>query len=97
MTLPIIVGPAAADESDEAAAWYEQQAKLGKSFVEQLDSAFQRIAKSPELHPTIYRDVRRARVQRFPYSVFYRVLTDRVEVIAVLHSKRNPDIWRSRA
>lgn len=39
----------------------------------------------------------RVRVQRFPYSVFYRIPGDGVEVIAVFHDKRNPKTWKSRA
>ena len=40
-------------------------------------------ALSPILPRTFYQDVRRALPKRFPYSVYYRVHADRVEVVAV--------------
>ncbi len=97
MNLPVILSPAADREFDEASAWYERQAGLGVRFVEHVQEALDRIGRSPELHAPIYRDVRRVRVPRFPYGVFYRILEARIEVIAVFHDKRNPQIWRSRA
>ena len=40
--------------------------------------------------------VRRAMVERFPFSVFYRIATDQIEVIAVLHQSRDPREWHRR-
>jgi len=34
--------------------------------------------------------------RRFPYGIYYRVYADRVEVIAVQHSRRDPADWQSR-
>ena len=97
MNLPVILSPAADREFDEAAAWYERQAGLGERFVERVQEALDRIGQAPALHAAIYQDIRRVRVQRFPYGVFYHILGDRIEVIAVFHDKRNPKIWQSRA
>ena len=58
---------------------------------------FGRIAITPSAHRTVYRDVRRALTRRFPYGVYYRVHADRIEVIAVYHSSRDPSGWQSRA
>jgi plasmid stabilization system protein ParE len=49
------------------------------------------------MHALVYRDVRKALVRRFPYAIFYRVRNARVVVLAVFHSKRDPNIWKSRA
>jgi hypothetical protein len=35
-------------------------------------------------------------VKRFPYGVFYRVCNARVEVVGVLHGRREPTIWQRR-
>jgi plasmid stabilization system protein ParE len=40
--------------------------------------------------------VRRAKVTRFPYLVFYRALPERVEVLAVLQGSRNPNGYQRR-
>jgi plasmid stabilization system protein ParE len=52
---------------------------------------------NPELPATIYRDVRRALVRRFPYAIYYRVEPERIAVIAIHHGKRDPRHWQSRA
>jgi plasmid stabilization system protein ParE len=96
VNLPVLLGQVADREFEEAAFWYEQQAALGASFVERVQDTLDQIARSPELHPVIHQGIRRARVQRFPYSVFYRILDDRIEVIAVFHDKRDPLIWQGR-
>ena len=96
MNRPIILIPEADREFDEATAWYERQAGLGERFVAWVQEALDRIGQAPELYAAIDQDIRRIRVQRFPYSVFYRILDDRIEVIAVFHDRRNPKIWRSR-
>ena len=98
MTLPVVMRVQARAEFDEAFDWYEQQRTgLGVEFMEQVQAVFDQISAMPELHPAVYRDVRKALVRNFPYSVFYRVGTGRVIVLAVFHNKRNPVVWRSRA
>jgi toxin ParE1/3/4 len=48
------------------------------------------------VHVLVYRDVRRALVGRSPFAVFYVVQPDTVIVVAVLHTARNPRLWRNR-
>jgi len=93
----VILSPEADRDFEAAAMWYEREAGLGESFVGRVQVALDRIGQMPELYAEIYRDIRRVRVQRFPYNVYYRILGDRIEVIAVFHSKRDPKTWKSRA
>ena len=51
----------------------------------------------PELYAVTFRGVRPAKLRRFPYVMYYRMLADRIEVLAVLHGSRNPRVWQSRA
>jgi plasmid stabilization system protein ParE len=97
MSLPLVFHPDVQPEVDAAYQWYEQQRPgLGTDFLVQLDSVLARLQVLPEAHQVVYQDVRRALVRRFPYGVFYRVQTDRVEVIAVQHTSRDPGRWQSR-
>jgi len=50
----------------------------------------------PELHPVVYRGVRRAITRRFPYSIYYRMERNEVVVLGVLHMRRDPKEWQSR-
>lgn len=51
----------------------------------------------PEVYVVVLNEVRRAKLRWFPYLVYYRVLSDRVEVIGVLHGSRDPGVWQGRA
>lgn len=59
---------------------------------EVLDS----IDRMPELHRVVHQGVRRAQTRRFPFNVYYCVEADRVIVAGVLHSRRDPRVWKSR-
>jgi plasmid stabilization system protein ParE len=94
----LVFHPDVQGEVDEAYRWYEQQRTgLGDDFLAAIEEVFDRLRVTPQAHQVIYRDVRRALPHRFPYGVYYRIHTDRVEVIAVQHSRRDPGGWQSRA
>lgn len=97
MNLPLVFHPDVQGEIDDSYRWYEQKrAGLGQDFLASLDEVFNRLQQTPEAHQVIYKDVRRALPRRFPYGIYYRVHADRVEVIAVQHSRRDPADWQSR-
>ena len=98
MSLPVVLRHKARAEFDAAIDWYErQQLGLGFEFAKRVQAVFDRISATPEMHAKVYREVRKALVRQFPYSVYYRPRVDRVVVLAVFHNKRNPNIWKSRA
>ncbi len=86
------------DELNEAYTWYEesQQPQLGDEFLDCVDDVINRICLMPESYAIVYRDIRRAVVNRFPYAVYYRLVSSRVIVIAVFHGRRDPQAWQSR-
>lgn len=82
---------------EEAVLWYENQRPgLGIGFLETVDYLIDRILGSPYQFPQIQRGVRRALIQRFPFSIYFVVIEERIEIIAVLHQHRHPDFWRER-
>ena len=70
---------------------------LALILIARIRDVFTRIAANPRLHGTVYHDVRKAVVGRFPYVVLYREDAGEVVVIAVFHTSREPSIWQSRA
>ncbi len=97
MSRPIVFDPAVHDEVQAAFEWYEQQRPgLGHAFLAAVEAVYGRISTMPTAYQVAYKDVRRAATRRFPYSVFYRVYADRLEVVAVYHSSRDPAGWQSR-
>jgi plasmid stabilization system protein ParE len=98
VSLPLILRPEAEQVPAEARDWYERQRDaLGGEFLTAVEQVFTRIGEFPESYAAEYWGVRRAGLRRFPYVVYYRVTTGRLEVLAVLHGSRHPRIWRSRA
>ena len=35
-------------------------------------------------------------MNRFPYSIYYRLSSDEIGILAVTHQSRRPDYWRCR-
>jgi plasmid stabilization system protein ParE len=87
----------ARDELEDAYNWYEdQEAKLGEDFLDRVDHTLDRIEQRPESYMVVFQDFRRATIGRFPYVIYYRIVSSRVIVIAVVHGKRDPKTWQSR-
>ena len=92
--------PLADEDVAEAYADYEAaRPGLGEEFLAEVGRVVDLIGAYPEGCPQVHRDLRRALVHRFPYSLYYRPLTEAalVEVRAVVHQRRHPRSWRRRA
>lgn len=93
-----IVRPLAEADLEDAARWYDaERAGLSARFLSDVDRTFSRIAERPLQFPLVAGDVRRALLQTFPYAVYFRPSDDAIVVVAVLHLRRNPKVWRGRA
>ncbi len=87
----------AEQDIDQAFGWYWVNAShVANRFLDALDAVFALIVERPELFPIVYRDLHRATVRRFPFSVYYRVSDTDVTVVAVLHQHRADEIWHER-
>ncbi len=97
MTL-VTFGPAARAEMLEAVGWYDVHALgLGDSFLAEIDAVVARLVENPRQFPVVFKDIRRARLHRFPYGLFFRVDAAGILVLACFHSNRNPHRWRERS
>ena len=84
-------------EIDSSFQWYElQRTGLGTEFLDAVEDALAEIADHPTRYGFVERDVREYVVARFPHAVYYRALPDRIRILAVHHSARNPASWRTR-
>jgi plasmid stabilization system protein ParE len=97
MSLLVVFRPEAQADLLQTREWYEQQQPgLGNGFSNKAEEAIVRIQEMPRMYATVFQDVRRAKIRRFPYLIYYRVQQDRIEVIAVLHGSRDPKLWQKR-
>ena len=93
----LIFMPAARLEVIKAQDWYENEAPgLGVRFRAEIDHQAVRIVANPLHFPIMLSGVRRARLRRFPFGLFFRLLDDAVYVLACFHSSREPFIWQGR-
>jgi plasmid stabilization system protein ParE len=77
--------------------WYErEQPGLGGEFLRAVERVLDDIAANPARYGFLESDVRAGPTGRFPYAVYYRVLSDRVRVIAIQHTARDSARWLSR-
>jgi toxin ParE1/3/4 len=98
MTQLVVFRRPALREFEAAVLWYDaQRPGLGAEFEAEVAAAIQSAADHPERFPRTLRNLRCARVRRFPYSVFFLPEVDRVVVIAVFHARRSPVAWHTRA
>jgi toxin ParE1/3/4 len=95
---PLVIRPEAQADLLEARDWYNRQrGGLGEQFIDAVGDLFDQIRAAPELYAKALKNVRRGKLRRFPYVVYYRALDERLEVLAVLHGSRDPRIWQRRA
>jgi plasmid stabilization system protein ParE len=96
MSLPVVLTLQAAAEFDAASDWYQEQAGLGAEFTAHIRDALRCLGEMPRVHPAIYRDICRVTLKQFPHNIYFRRKPDRVEVIAILHGRRDPSVWKKR-
>lgn len=93
----VTFGPAARAEVVEAADWYKAHAPAAAArFVGEVEIVVARIAENPLQFPVVFKGLRRARLRRFPYGLFFRVEEAGVHVLACFHSNREPRRWQKR-
>lgn len=97
ITPAIVFRPEAVADVLETRRWYEQhELGLGDAFAVRLEEILDGIKTMPEMYAVALGNVRRGKLRKFPYLVYYRILLDRIEVLAVLHGSRHPKVWQDR-
>lgn len=97
MVRRFVVQPQSELDIQAAAVWYDdQRSGLGDRFLAELTLVFRRIETNPRQFPVIMDEVRRALLHQFPYGVYFLSEGENVAILAVLHSHRHPDVWKSR-
>ena len=97
MSLELILRSEAEADALEAYRWYSEQVPgLGDDFLAEVDRAIEAIRANPESNRKIHREFRRALTRRFPYAIYYALRDGRIVVFAILHTARDPRLWRKR-
>lgn len=81
----------------EAQAWYRQcQPHLAADFLLCVEDTLARVARHPLSFARLEGEFRQAFVHRFPYRIVFRIVTNRIVVVAILHTSRHPRTWTGR-
>ncbi len=98
MSLAVTFHRRASTEFLEASGWYEsKRSGLASEFTAEIDRCVSLAAEKPLQFAVVHKDIRRVIANQFPYGVYYRVEDQRIVVLAVFHSSRNPALRLARS
>ena len=87
----------ASAEVEAAMAWYRKRSRTAADFFFlEVCRAMEQIAEHPSSWPRHEWGTRRFLLHRFPFSLVYRQIGAKVEILAVAHAKRRPSYWKDR-
>lgn len=91
--LEIKFRPEAINDIDEASYRYrlEDDGRLLRRFFKSIDDTVTRVALFPRSAPVFVGESRRILLDTFPFWLYYRVTTDAVDILALIHAKRGPE------
>ena len=98
MTYSLSIRKEAEADIAEAYQYYEScRENLGSDFVLCIEESISRIERNPRQYKTIYMNVHRALVRKFPYGIYYVLIDELIVILGVLHARKNPKHWQSRS
>lgn len=89
--------PEAELEFIEEAVYYESEIPgLGARFADEIDRVIKLLLGNPGIGAPVDEELRHFALHRFPHSIIYAVLGEKLFIIAVAHGSRKPGYWRAR-
>ena len=93
----VIIQLEAEQDLDEVYHYFEsQQQGLGFEFLAEITETIEVLEDNPMLFQRVYREMRRAIVKRFGYNLIYKVIENKVFILAIMHGTRDPERWQGR-
>ncbi len=99
MKYKIKIDEEALSDIQMATDWYNEQLQgLGSRFQKQTKLQINSLKIDAEIYTNRYADVHCMLINKFPFMVHYTIdnINYNVQIIAVLHTSRNPKIWEER-
>jgi plasmid stabilization system protein ParE len=89
--------PSASQELEAASSFYEgRRPGLGEELADEIDDVCVLLSEYPAIGWKVDEIHRNVPLRRFPFILFYRVLANAVQIIAVAHKRKRPGYWRRR-
>ena len=84
-------------ELDDAFQYYENELfGLGSKFINSFRHAINRIISHPSAWTCIQDNVRKCRLDKFPFDIIYAIEEKMIVIIAISHHHRKPYYWIDR-
>jgi ParE toxin of type II toxin-antitoxin system, parDE len=99
MKYKILIDEDALSDIQKATNWYNERSQgLGSRFQKQTKLQINALKMDADIYTNRYADVRCMLIKNFPFMVHYTLdnINFTVQIIAVLHTSRNPKIWEER-
>lgn len=91
-----ILDAASQDLIDGAQFYERQEPGLGGYFIDSLFADIDSLLIYAGIHPIYFSGYHRLLAKRFPFAIYYRLDTNKVQVYAVLDCRRSPAWARKR-
>lgn len=89
--------PATGRELTDSAEYYESRLPgLGADFLGEIGRLLDLLNENPEIGAVVEAPYRRVVLNRFPFSVVYRLKESTLRIVAVAHQRRKPGYWKGR-
>lgn len=76
--------------------YWEDSQSAALNFNRELQEAYRKLRRSPELYAGYLHGTRRILLHRYPYFVVFHELAEEIQIIAIVHAKRRPGYWKKR-
>jgi toxin ParE1/3/4 len=77
--------------------WYEDKLQgLGNRFLTELEDGYTAIQNFPDTWANFQYGFKRYILNKFPFSILYKVTEEKIVVVAVMHNSRKPNYWIDR-
>lgn len=93
------IEPEALADIQDITDWYNKAQKgLGKRFQNRVIKQINSLRRNPHIYAVRYKEIRCMIVKKFPYMVHFYINDENntVEILAVISTDRNPDIWQEK-
>lgn len=89
--------PEATHDYEEAYIWYFAHGTgLAAEFECEIERGLGLIAGNPLRWPKFDAQRRRLVLRKFPYSIVYEIVKEKIVVLAIAHGRRRPYYWRAK-
>ena len=93
MSFELLIAPIAVSETDDAYDFYENSSNgLGDKFLKSLEGTYKKLSRNPKYYSYVSKakDLRDVKLKDFPFVVIFQIVDDRVLVLRVFNTNRNP-------